>query len=162
LRASKKAAFLIPFILSIPADARAPLKLVPQPISLSGGRSFSLSLPEGFAISVAAQGLRRVRFLAKSPDARIFVTDMYDLTDNKKGAVYILDSFDPATRSFKSVIPYLTGLRNPNSLAFYKDAQGTDWLYLALTDHLLRYRYKAGDNAPAGEPECSPPFPITD
>jgi len=150
---------LITFFLSIPAGGRAPLKLAPQPVSLSGGRSFSLNLPEGFAISVAAQGLRRVRFLAKSPDARIFVTDMYDLTDNKKGAVYILDSFDPATRSFKGVIPYLTGLRNPNNLAFYKDAQGRDWLYLALTDHLLRYRYRAGDNAPAGKPEVLATFP---
>jgi len=52
-------------------------KLVPNHISLASGRSFDLNLPEEFAISVAAQGLKRVRFMAKSPEGRIFVTDMY-------------------------------------------------------------------------------------
>jgi glucose/arabinose dehydrogenase len=137
---------------------RAP-KLTPSRISLADGRSFDLNVPEGFEISVAAQGLRRVRFLARSPDGRIFATDMYNRTDNQKGAVYVLDSFDPAEKKFKDVIPYLTGLRNPNSLAFYTDGNGADWLYLALTDRLVRYRYKAGDNAPSGEPETLATFP---
>src|SRR6476661_8456675 len=130
-----------------PAHA-APLKLTPHPVSLSNGRSFVLNLPEGFEIRVAAQGLKRVRFLTKSPDGRIFVTDMHDRTDNRKGAVYILDGFDPETGRFQAVIPYLTGLRNPNSVAFYTDPQGRHWLYLALTDRLVRYAYQAGDNAP--------------
>ena len=140
------------------ASARG-LKLRPHPISLSGGRSFELNLPEGFEISVAAQGLRRVRFLAKSPDDRIFVTDMYDRSDNTRGAVYILDPFDPESRSFRNVIPYLTGLRNPNSIAFFTDGQGAGWLYVALTDRLLRYRYRAGDNAPVEKPEVLATFP---
>ena len=135
------------------------LKLTPRRISLADGRSFDLNVPEGFEISVAAQGLRRVRFLARSPDGRIFVTDMYNRTDNQKGVVYVLDGFDPAEKRFKSTTPYLTGLRNPNSLAFYTDGNGADWLYLALTDRLVRYRYKAGDNAPSGEPETLATFP---
>ena len=137
------------------------LKLTPRRISLADGRSFDLNVPEGFEISVAAQGLRRVRFLARSPDGRIFVTDMYNRTDNQKGVVYVLDGFDPAEKRFKSTIPYLTGLRNPNSLAFYTDGNGVDWLYLALTDRLVRYRYKAGDNAPSGEPETLATFPAS-
>jgi len=145
--------------VAAPAGSRSALKLTPHPVSLSSGKSFTLNLPEGFEISVAAQGLKRVRFLAKSPDGRIFVTDMYDRTDNKKGAVYILDSFDPASKSFRSVTPYLTGLRNPNNLAFYRDPSGADWLYLPLTDRLLRYRYKAGESAPSGEPEVLATFP---
>jgi glucose/arabinose dehydrogenase len=135
------------------------LRLKPHRISLSGGKSFSLNLPAGFAISVAAQGLKRVRFMARSPDDRIFVTDMYNLADNKKGAVYILDRFDPASKSFARVIPYLQNLRNPNSIAFYTDRNGVNWFYLALTDHLLRYRYTAGENAPTGEPEVLATFP---
>lgn len=137
----------------------AALKLAPHPVSLANGRAFNLNLPEGFGISVAAQGLKRVRFLAKSPDGRIFVTDMHDLSDNRKGAVYVLDAFDPAGKSFKSVTPYLTNLRNPNNLAFYRDPAGTDWLYLPLTDRLLRYRYQPGESAPAGEPEVLATFP---
>jgi glucose/arabinose dehydrogenase len=152
-----KACFLL-LLLIAGADARA-LKRTPRHITLADGRSFDLNVPEGFEIGVAAQGLRRVRFLTKSPDDRIFVTDMYDRTDNKKGAVYILDSFDPAEKKFKGAIPYMTGLRNPNSLAFYKDASGADWLYLALTDRLLRYRYTAGETAPSSEPETLATFP---
>ncbi len=136
-----------------------PARLLPQRVSLSGGKSFTLNLPEGFGISVAAQGLRRVRFMAESPDGRVFVTDMHDLSDNRKGAVYVLDGFDPATKRFERVTPYLTRLRNPNSVAFLRDARGLDWLYLALTDRLLRYRYVAGADAPDGEPEVLATFP---
>ena len=74
---------------------------MPHRISLANGKSFDLNLPEGFAISVAAQGLKRVRFMAKSPDDRIFVTDMYNLADNTKGVVYILDEFDPASQELQ-------------------------------------------------------------
>jgi len=67
--------------------AAAP-KLVPHQISLANGKSFALNLPEGYEISIAAQGLKRVRFMALSPDRRIFVTDMYNRTDNSRGVVY--------------------------------------------------------------------------
>src|ERR1044071_2035631 len=76
-------------------SAASGLKLVPNRVALSNGNSFTLNLPEGLALSVAAEGLKRVRFMALSPDARIFVTDMYNLTDNTRGAVYILEGFDP-------------------------------------------------------------------
>lgn len=134
-------------------------KLVPHRIALANGKSFDLNLPPELAINVAAQGLKRVRFMARSPDDRIFVTDMYNLADNTKGVVYILDEFDPATKTFKKVTPYLSGLRNPNSIAFYTDASGVEWFYLALTDHLLRYRYVHGENAPSAKPEVLASFP---
>jgi glucose/arabinose dehydrogenase len=116
-------------------------------------------LPEGFAVSVAAQGLKRVRFMARSPDDRIFVTDMYNLADNEKGVVYILDEFDPASKSFKKVTPYLKGLRNPNSIAFYTDEKGVNWFYLALTKNLLRYKYNAGEATPGSQPQVLATFP---
>ena len=138
---------------------RSSLQLKPHRISLSNGRSFDLNIPAGFEISVAVQGLKRVRFMAKSPDDRIFVTDMYNLTDNKRGVVYILDQFDPVTGKFANVTRYLTGLRNPNSIAFYKDPAGIDWFYLALTDRLLRYKYTQGETAPTSQPEVLATFP---
>lgn len=134
-------------------------RLVPHRITLANGKSFELNLPEGYEISVAVQGLKRVRFMALSPDKRIFVTDMYNLTDNRLGVVYILDQFDPKAYKFKKVTKYLSGLRNPNSVAFYKDSNGTDWFYLALTDRLVRYRYEAGKDAPSGAPEVLATFP---
>ena len=135
------------------------LKLTPHSISLADGKRFNLSLPEGFDIHVAAEGLKRVRFMARSPDKRIFVTDMYNLTDNRRGAVYILDDFDAQKGKFGRVTRYLARLRNPNSIAFYTDRNGTDWLYLALTDRLVRYRYRSGDDAPGSAPEVVATFP---
>jgi glucose/arabinose dehydrogenase len=134
-------------------------KLTPRHITLANGKSFDLNLPAGYEISIAAQGLKRVRFMALSPDNRLFVTDMYNKTDNSRGVVYILDQFDSETRQFKKVTKYMTGLRNPNSVAFYKDQDGTDWFYLALTDRLVRYRYEAGKDAPSGEPQVLATFP---
>ncbi|MBA3766660.1 MAG: hypothetical protein H0W99_06670, partial [Acidobacteria bacterium] len=138
---------------------RRPFRLTPHKITLADGEVFSLNLPEGFDISVAAEGLKRVRFMARSPDKRIFVTDMYNLTDNRKGAVYILDDFDERKGKFGKVTPYLTRLRNPNSVAFFTDRGGNAWLYLALTDRLVRYRYTNGDDAPQSAPEVLATFP---
>ena len=134
-------------------------RLTPHRVSLANGKSFDLNLPDDFEIAVAAQGLKRVRFMAKSPDNRIFVTDMFNLTDNKKGVVYILDDFDPAVKRFKKVTTFMTGLRNPNSVTFYTDSAGTNWFYLALTDRLVRYRYEAGSSKPTGQPEVLATFP---
>lgn len=146
------------FLVAANAKTLRP-KLTPHRITLASGKSFNLNLPGEFAISVAAQGLKRVRFMAPSPDGRIFVTDMYNLADNTKGTVYILDEFDPATGSFKKVTPYLKGLRNPNSIAFHADKNGVNWFYLALTDRLVRYKYNPGEIAPGSEPEVLARFP---
>ena len=138
------------------------LSLVPNRVTLTKGRSagtFALNLPKEFGISVAVEGLKRVRFMARSPEGRIFVTDMFNLTDNKRGVVYILDQFDPATRTFKKVTQYLKDLRNPNSIAFYTDPQGVNWFYLALTDRLVRYKYTTGENSPTSQPETLATFP---
>ncbi|MEP6922445.1 MAG: glucose/sorbosone dehydrogenase [bacterium] len=165
-------AFLCLFLFLITVDAqtagssnaRGP-KLTPHTVSIAasskfpGGKTFELNLPDGFDITIAAQGLKRVRFMAQSPDGRIFVTDMYNLADNNRGVVYILDNFDQTSKRFQKVTRYLTGLRNPNSIAFHTDREGVSWLYLALTDHLLRYRYKAADAAPTGQPEVLASFP---
>ncbi|HUQ33567.1 MAG TPA: PQQ-dependent sugar dehydrogenase [Pyrinomonadaceae bacterium] len=135
------------------------LRLTPHKISLAKGVTFNLNLPEEFEIMVAAEGLKRVRFMTKSPDNRIFVTDMFNLTDNKRGAVYILEDFDERRGRFGKVTPFMTNLHNPNSICFHTDEQGNSWFYLALTDSLVRYRYRNGDNAPAGKPQVLAEFP---
>ena len=150
---------LLVLILLIPTVS-AQTKLVPQKISLKNGRTFSLNLPVGYEIIPAAEGLKRVRFFARSPDGRIFVTDMYNLTDNEKGAVYILDEWDEQTGKFGAVVPYLTNLKNPNSAAFYTDANGQDWFYLAETDKLTRRKFTRGETKPTDrKPQTVAEFP---
>jgi glucose/arabinose dehydrogenase len=150
------------FILSLflPVSIFAQVKLVPQKITLKNGKSFSLNLPAGYEIIPAVEGLKRVRFFAKSPDGRIFVTDMFDRTDNTKGAVYILDEFDLQTGKFRKVTPYLTNLKNPNSAAFYTDKNGQDWFYLAETHRLTRRKFTRGETEPTGKAEELAKFPF--
>src|SRR5262245_62455772 len=105
------------FLLITGCHSRAAAqRLTPHHITLANGKSFDLNLPKGYEISIAAEGLKRVRFMALSPDNRIFVTDMFNRTDNRRGVVYILEQFDPDSRKFQKVTKYLTGLRNPNNL----------------------------------------------
>ncbi len=144
----------------LPCWAFAQPKLVPNRITLKSGRSFNLNVASEFEVVPAVEGLKRVRFFAKSPDGRIFVTDMYNLTDNKLGKIYILDGWVAAKGKFSKVILYMTNLKNPNSVQFYKDDQGQDWLYLAETDKLTRRKFKLGETAPTDrDPQTLATFP---
>ena len=134
--------------------------LVPQKVSLRDGREFSLNLPADYEIIPAAEGLNRVRFFAVAPDGRIFVTDMLNMDDNRKGTVYLLDSWNSRKGKFGKVVPFLTNLRNPNSVAFHTDKKGQDWLYLAETDKLTRRKYVKNSIEPTTEkPETLATFP---
>jgi glucose/arabinose dehydrogenase len=151
---------IILFLLISIAPAVAQTSLVPQKISLRDGREFSLNLPANYEIIPAAEGLNRVRFFAVAPDGRIFVTDMLDMSDNRKGSVYILDSWNARKGKFGKVVPFMTNLRNPNSIAFHTDKNGQDWFYLAETDKLTRRKYVKNSIEPtADKPEVLATFP---
>ena len=149
--------FLFPFLaLALSTVAQQ----TPHTLTYAPGKSITLSLPAPLDINIAASGLRRVRFFAQSPDGRIFVTGMHDISDNTQGSVFILDGWDAQTHTFKRVLHYLDHLRNPNNLAFWTDpATHQSWLYLPLTGRLVRYKYNAGDNAPSSAPETLMRFP---
>jgi glucose/arabinose dehydrogenase len=153
-----KASIMI--IIALMCAAANAQRLVPQKITLKSGRSLTLNVADGFEITPAAEGLKRVRFFAKAPDGRIFVTDMYNLTDNKRGVIYILDGWDGASGQFAKVIPYMTGLHNPNSVQFYRDANGQDWIYIAETEKLTRRKFTSGETKPTdNSPQTLATFP---
>ncbi len=151
---------VIATLLLFAVSAFAQSALTPHSISLKNGSKFNLNLPADFEIVPAVEGLKRVRFFARSPDGRIFVTDMFDLSDNKKGKVYILDGWDAEKGRFSKVTVYMSGLRNPNSVQFFRDAKGQDWLYLAETHQLTRRKFTAGETAPTdNKPQVLATFP---
>jgi len=133
--------------------------LVPHAMHLRDGRTVTLNLPAGLTVSPLAEGFRRPRFFARSPDGRLFLTEMDSLADNNRGAVYILDGFDAARGTVARVTPWMTGLRNPNSVAFHTDADHATWIYVAVTNALLRYRYTPGELHPTGKPQVIATFP---
>lgn len=147
---------------STPSRAQGPRQ--PHTLTYAPGKAIALALPKGLDINVAASGLKRVRFFARAPDGRIFVTGMYNRADNNQGSIFILDGWDDRTHSFTHVLHYLDHLRNPNNLAFYTEPAHDGhaaqmWLYLPLTDRLLRYKYSPGDLAPHSAPEVLMHFP---
>ena len=128
-------------------------------VPVGDGRTARFRMAKPFDISVAAEGLGKVRFMTRSPDGRIFVPDLVDYKLSHEGKLYILDDFNERTGEFETKHTYLSGLRGSNDIAFYTDETGQTWLYLALTEHLLRYPYEPGDTEPSGEPEVITTFP---
>lgn len=144
--------------MACPAAAQTP-PLQPHRLVTAAGRAFTLNLPPGFGIRIVAEGMRRARFFATSPDRRVFVTDLHSLFDTRQGTVFVLDGLDPEKGPAVRATPFATGLRNPNSVAFHTDTDGGHWFYMALTDRLVRYRYEPGDMAPRGAPATLATFP---
>jgi glucose/arabinose dehydrogenase len=145
-------------IIYLAGFSQASLQLKEHPIQLKNKLSFNLKIPDTYNISVAAEGLERPRFFAKSPDGRLFVTDMHDRTDNRLGKVLILENWNDKERRFDKVTTYLDSLHNPNQVAFYTDSN-THYLYVAETGKLTYYIYNAGDTKPISSPVIIATFP---
>lgn len=150
--------FLLLFLLFSVCASAQPLKLQEAPIALKKGLQFKLKIPEGYNISVAAEDLKRPRFFAKAPDGRLFITDMWDRSDNKKGRVLILDGWNEKEKRFTKVHTYLDKLHNPNQVAFYSSG-GKNFLYVAETGKLSAYNFAAGDTIPSSPPKLIATFP---
>jgi glucose/arabinose dehydrogenase len=134
------------------------LSLVEQTVVPGNGKSFRLKIPKGYHITIAAEGLKRPRFFSKSPDGRIFLTDMYDRSDNSRGRVLILGNWNEKTKRFEKITTYLDSLHNPNQVQFYNNGR-QDFIYVAETDKLSFYPYNAGDSRPYAPPKVIAHFP---
>lgn len=134
-------------------------ELVERVITFKDGSTATFRLPREFNITVAAEGLGKARFMAKSPDGRIFIPDMINWNLSRDGKMYILGGWDAQTKKFTSTQTYLTNLRGPNDVAFYNDTTGKTWIYYTLTEGLFRYPYMPGDLTPSGSRELVYSFP---
>ncbi len=137
-----------------------PIPLFPHPIKLKKGVKLSLNMPKGFDVSVAYEGLDRLRFMTLSPDNRFFVLDMWNRSDNKRCKVYILEDWDEKEHRFKSIKTYLAGLHNANQVAFYTD-KGVDYIYVSESGKITRFPYQKGDDKPRGTGEVIIKMPNT-
>jgi glucose/arabinose dehydrogenase len=113
-------------------------KIIPQPDGAA------LKVPEGFQVSLYAEGLNSARWPAVAPNGDVFCTEgaqnrVITLHDNGDGK--------PATKTI-----FASGMNLPFGIAFYKD-----YLYVANTDSIVRFKYKAGQTAAEGAPEVVVP-----
>ncbi|MGC4035390.1 MAG: PQQ-dependent sugar dehydrogenase [Chitinophagaceae bacterium] len=140
------------------AQSQHSIQFTEQTIQVKDNLSFNLKIPAGYKIAIAARGLHRPRFFSKSPDGRLFITDMFNRDDNKKGRVYILNNWNENLKKFEQVTTYLDSLRNPNQIAFYSVNNQT-YLFLAETHQLSYYLYHAGDTRPTSKQTIIATFP---
>src|SRR6266478_2832065 len=92
-----------------------------------------LHLPAGFRISVLAEGgFDNARWLALAPNGDVFVSDA------RAGEVVILRGVG-GDGKFQQRFTFATGLTQPFGMAFWKD-----YLYVAQTGEVVRFRYKSG------------------
>ena len=104
---------------------------VPQPLIGSVPAGQMLNLPAGFTASVYALPGGGPRFMALSPDNRVFVALMV------RGQV--VELADDGSGSFASAQMALDGLNAPSSLAFFGG-----YLYVGETNEIVRYPYANG------------------
>lgn len=140
-------------------DVPPPITRVSQSVTFADDSTAVLDVAEGFDIAVAAEDLGKARFMTMSPDGRIFMPDMIDYNLSHEGRVLILSDFNEETLRFDTIETYLSNLRGPNNVVFYTDEAGDTWLYLTLTEALVRYPYEAGDTSPSGPREIVYRFP---
>ncbi len=97
--------------------------------SVGAAQPLTLQAPTGFKVSPYAQGFKNPRFMVQAPNGDVLVSDM------SAGKVYML----PHSAPDKPVV-YAQGLHSPHGLALHGG-----YLYVANTDSVVRFAYKAGD-----------------
>ena len=107
-----------------------------------------LSVPAGFRAEVYAQGFKKPRLMAVSPNGDVFLSDL------EAGRVYVLlDRNGDGKLDSQQV--FAEGLNEPHGLAFHKD-----YLYVANTDAVVRFPYKVGDTKASAAPETLVGLPV--
>lgn len=97
-------------------------KVIPRPDGAT------LAVPKGFKIEEFAADFQRPRMMLLGPSQEILITDSIP----KEGKVFVL------TNDGKDRKELVANLDRPFGLAFYKD-----WLYIAETTSVKRYKYDA-------------------
>ncbi len=117
-------------------SARRSSRVVPMP---AGAK---LTVPKGFKVNVFAEGGFEVpRWMALSPNGDVF------LADSRANKIIVLrDKNNDGVAEERFV--FSDKLSQPFGMAFHKD-----WFYVANTDSIVRFKYKAGQTAAEGEPE---------
>ena len=133
---------------------RIDLAALPPPFSTPSSRNnpqliarpanAALALPPGFHIDAFAANLKGPRKMLVSPNGDILVSEILG------GRVSVLHPTPDGARAASADV-YLQGLKQPFGLAFYPNAGQPQWLYVAETNRVTRYAYRAGDVKPRGE-----------
>lgn len=106
-----------------------------------------LRVPEGFSVTLWADGFENPRYLASAPNGDVFVTE------SEAGKILVLRDGDgdgkPETREV-----FAEDLTKPFGLAFHPPgSENPEYLYVAETDGVVRFSYSSGDLEATSAPE---------
>jgi glucose/arabinose dehydrogenase len=128
------------------ASASRGARVVPRPAGVS------LQVPVGFKIERFAEGLSDPRLLKMAPNGDIFVAE------TGSGQIRVLRAADGAASPSVNEI-FARGLSEPFGIAFFPSGDNPQWVYVANTDSIVRFAYRAGDLKASGPPETLASLP---
>jgi glucose/arabinose dehydrogenase len=106
----------------------------------------SPQVPAGFRIELLAEGLSGPRILRVAPNGDIFVAE------TRAGRIRVLRAGEGGAKIATNEI-YASGLNRPFGIAFFPNGDDPQWVYVANTDSIVRFSYRAGDLKAPGRPE---------
>ncbi len=102
-------------------------------------------VPAGFKVELLADGLSGPREMRTAANGDVFVAE------TRAGRIRVLRLSDDGSRLVRNEI-YASGLAHPFGIAFFP-ADHPQWVYVANTDSVVRFRYRDGDLKAAERPE---------
>ncbi|HEX7362309.1 MAG TPA: sorbosone dehydrogenase family protein [Bryobacteraceae bacterium] len=122
------------------ASVANPPTIVPRPAKASP------QVPAGFQVQLYATLLQAPREIRTAPNGDLFVAESYaGQLEVFRG---ITGGGKPKQRSL-----FATGLHENFGIAFYPPGKNPQWVYIANTNSVVRFRYKNGDLKAAGSAE---------
>jgi len=97
-----------------------------------------LKVPFGFQVRLFASGLDQPRLIRVAPNGDIFVAE------SRAGRIRVLRPSGGGDEVSRKEI-FASGLKLPFGIAFYPSGNDPQWLYVANTDFVVRFRYRNGD-----------------
>ncbi|HEX6183903.1 MAG TPA: sorbosone dehydrogenase family protein [Pyrinomonadaceae bacterium] len=102
--------------------------------------------PAGFKVEEFAAGLENPRLIRTAPNGDLFVAE------SRPGRVRVLRAAAGAGKA-EAVEVFAEGLRRPFGIAFYPPGPEPRYVYVANTDSVVRFPYRAGDLKARGAAE---------
>ena len=97
-----------------------------------------LNVPSGFQVELLASGLDQPRLIRVAPNGDIFIAE------SSVGRIRVLRRSDGGDEVSRNEI-FASGLKLPFGIAFYPNSDDPQWIYVANTDLVVRFRYHNGD-----------------
>lgn len=115
-------------------------RIVPKPASATP------NVPPGFRVDLVISRLQDPRVLRVAPNGDIFVAE------SARGRVRVLRIPDGAAKPSSKEV-FASALDGPFGMAFYPPGGEPQWIYVATTKSVIRYRYSSGDLKARGKAE---------